>query len=275
MAQLPSDSLLNYAKTQDLIQEWLKAKSHAIWLGKCLKARFGGGGGNPAKKALNAKHIDEFDYNAILAVVELYVSIFVLIQTAWEEIQEVISCIEDAPQSEVELFFEILRQKYDQSFLQMVKGCKRTIKSADSLAKVGRDAVWNHSQTLDPDWDGTFTPQESAIASSLVSKKTDFSWYTLVSHICKEAAKKDNEIKRQLRNHFDAIGNVCDLIVQACQRERSSNPPGKYKSEKWENGRCRSGKKGGFAPLSAAEPIPTVTELNETISNIIQRSYQY
>lgn len=275
MAQLPSDSLLKYATTQDLIKRWLKAKSHALWLGKCLKARFGGGGGNPAKKALKAGHIDQFDYTAILAVVELHATTFALIQTAWEEIQESISCIKNSPNSETELFFEILREGYDIPFMRIVKGCKRIAKKGELLAKLGRNAVWQHSEAIDPDWDGMLTPEESAIVNPLLLNRSDFSWYTFVTHICKEAAKKDIEIKRQLRRHFDAIGYVCDLLVQAHRRERSLNPPRRFRSERWENGRCRIGKKGGFESAIESEAVPSVTELNETISNIICRSYQY
>jgi len=279
MAQLPSDSLLEFAKTQDLIKEWLKSKGKAIWLGKCLKARFGGGGGNPAKRALNDGRIDNFDYIAMLAVVELYATFFTLIQIAWEEIQESISCIENFPKTETALFFEVLRQFYDSRFMRLANGCKRSARNIESLARVGRDAVWQHHIELkDPSWNGTLNPEESASATSLISKnlkERDFCWYSLVTDICKEAAKEDCEIKRQLRRHFDAIGRVCDVILRGHRRERGPKPRGRFRSEKWENGRCRLGKKGGFELPSADSPIPSVTELNETISHIIRRSSQY
>lgn len=273
MAQLPSDSLLKYAETQDLIKEWLKAKSNAIWLGKCLKARFGGGGGNPAKRALNAGRIDNDDYTRILAVVELYAIFFALIQTAWEEIQESISCIENYPKSETELFFEIMREKYDKPFMRAVKGCKRSAPNNELLAKIGKDTI--RRARGHKDWVGDLTPEESAIVAPLISKEIDFSWHSLVDAICKEAAKEDIEIKRQLQRYIDAIGRVFDLIVQAYRRERSPNPPGRFKSEKWENGRYRAGKTGGFELPLADSPILSVTELNETISHIVRRSSQF
>lgn len=273
VTQLPSNSLLEYAKTQDLIEEWLETKDYAIWLGKCLKARFGGGGGNPAKKALNAGQIDQFDYTEMLAIVEVYTIRFALVQTAWEEIQESISCIENSPKSETDLFLEILREAFDRLFMEVVQGCKRSASNSELLAKIARNAIWRHSG--DKDWAGGLTPEEFTIVASLISKKNDFSWGSLVDAICKEAAKEDIEIKRQLQRYNAAVGRVCDLLLQAHRRERSPNPPGKIKSKKWENGRCRLGKKGGFEPLSADSPIVSVTELNETISHIVRRSSQF
>lgn len=272
MTQLPSKSLLKYAKTQDLIKKWLEAKSHAMWLGKCLKARFGGGGGNPAKKALKLGQIDEIDYANILAVVETLATTFSLIQTAWEEIEESISYLDNSPKSETELFLEILRERYDLPFLRIAKGCKRSLPRGEALAKIGRDAIWQNCNN--PNWDGTFSSEQSAILTPLISRKSNFSWGVFVMDICRQEAKNDTEINRQLQKHFHAIGHVCDLLLQAYRRERNPNPPRRFKSEKWEDGRCHPGKKGGFGLPLPDSPIPSVTELNESISNIVLRSSQ-
>lgn len=252
MSQLPSQELLlRYFTAHYLVAEYLRLKDQSILLGKCLKARFGGGGGNPARKSLDAGTIDRYEYDLIWTLVDVYEALFNLIQTGWEDIQAALSSLSDeCLSSETDLFLEILREHYDTRFRNCAEGHKLSVSNVEVAAKLTREAVWK--KQFDTNWLGEveFSDQER-LEAGFSKHSNNFLWIPLVLGICRESAKKDSSVKNQLRKVYNELANFADKQATAIYKSRhESDPTQRVYSIKWENQIPYIGSKGGYRPFT-------------------------
>lgn len=252
MSQLPSQELLvRYFTAHYLVAEYLRLKDQSILLGKCLKARFGGGGGNPARKPLDAGTIDQYEYDLIWALVDVYEALFNLVQTGWEDIQAALGSLSDeCLSSETDLFLEILREHYDTKFRVCAEGHKLSVSNVEVAAKLTRKAIGGNP--IKPNWFGEieFSDQERFDAG-FSQHSNNFSWLPLVLGICRESAKKDSSVKNQLRKVYNELAHFADKQATAIYKSRhESDPTQRVYSIKWENQIPYIGSKGGYRPFT-------------------------
>lgn len=218
----------------------------AQYLGKNLKARFGGGGGNPAYQAWKAGKIDELDYKFMTSIVDYHEALFALIHLGWGYIEEELRCLDERPKSETSFYFEILREMYDGVFRQCVKGHKLTIKMYEDEAKLFCNGVAKLASTPNPRWILTLTPGQRQKLKLQNARKPQSFWLLLALRICYQNSQQDDSLKRKLRELSQKLAYTAQIMAVAAQQERSSNSPRRLKSEKWKNGHLYEGTTGGF-----------------------------
>lgn len=144
---LPSKILLKYANTQYLLEAWFQQRDFSIYFGKLLKARFGGGGGNPAFAAWQTGEIDEMDYKCLNLLIDFYDSLFGLIQSSWHFIQLELQqlsqqIVTDCPQSETQYFLWLIQEEFDARYRKTVNGYCFKVKDFEFEAKTIRNVCW-------------------------------------------------------------------------------------------------------------------------------------
>ncbi|MDY6898409.1 MAG: hypothetical protein SWZ49_10070 [Cyanobacteriota bacterium] len=264
-SDLPSQTLGHYIQTNDLLQEWLKVKYAALLFGESLKARFMRGGGNPAKRALNDGYLDNIGYEVHMAWVSFCASEFTLYQTAWEEIFDSFKHLEDSPKDEVSLFFDGIKQHYDNKFLCKANGGKSSIKNFESYMKLLRDILKRHQNNRN--WTGELSSQDTrTINKVLFNDRDDISniqsqpsWGYLAFRICEETAKQDGAVLRALRQYYNDLLWLTSLNVDSCQSQRKNISRSRW-SESWKDGQQLLRTSSGYKPTSAVGtkvlPIP-------------------
>lgn len=248
-SQLPREDLLErYKKTHDLVAEHLYLRGQAILLGMCLKARFGGSGGNPAKKALQHEFIDWYEYSLIWSLVDVYQSIFNLIQIAWEEIQGDCAVVCDpCLSSETELFLEILGEHYDSKFKQAAKGYKLTPKNVLNTAKAARETV-SH-RVVKADLPITELSEQERLECGLPQRTTEFLWLPLVLQICEKNSRKDLVIAEQYKKAWKELSRFADTQEKAVLKSKiETDPSQRVYGRKFQDGTHYRGAKGGYKP---------------------------
>lgn len=264
---MPSEALFFYVQTNDLLQEWLKTKYDALLFGDSLRARFGGGGGNPAKQALKDGYFDRQGYELHMASVSLSQAEFTLYQVAWEEISEAFNNLKDVPtpKSEVELFLGELRRMYDDSFFSAVKNRKDSLKELECFTQTLRNILSRHQH--EQKWIGELSEQEKANIRKYYERfgkqKKGLIWRDIALEVCYDSAKNDNVIRRHLKLYYAELQHVTSIVVRICQYQRKS-PRTRY-SNKWEDGDFYLRLSKGYELLSSNSdlkilPIPRFLE---------------
>lgn len=255
MASLPSDYLWQYASTQDLMTEWLHLRNNAIFFGKCLKARFGGGGGNPALQEKIDGRIDETEYALVMAAVAWYESIFNLVQSGWEYIeQELSGALDDYPATETEMYLEILTEIYNAKFQQRVNGFIAPANQGEQNMRLIRDLIRRGTPLLSNPSD-VIVDADSQNLSALAQMsdkqpdQTNTFWFSLVTGICFEKSKSDDSLKRLSRDFFKKMEVLLDLLAISLRQERSKKTPNRFPSIRWKDGDKYEGVKGGWKRL--------------------------
>lgn len=239
MAQIPSRELKRYATTQALLAEWLKLDGQATWLGQCLKSRFGGGDGNPALRAFQAGELPEFGYEFTMSLVDCCESLFNLVQSGWEYIeQELSQVLEDCPKNELELYQRILQEQYDNSFKDCLKQQKTTVSDLEESTKLAKKAIGDSK--ISP----TVTVEPKL--QTLLNQYQGNFWYSLSVGICSDKAKFDRPLNRLLTEHRNKSGVVYILLEQAARHARKSSDYSQLRSVRWEDGELYEGTKGGW-----------------------------
>jgi hypothetical protein len=247
MANLPSDYLWQYATTQDLINEWLALRHYSTNLGECLKARFAGGGGNPALRALQAGEIEQFDYDLVMAIVNWYESIFNLVQSGWEYIdQELSAVLEDYPSTELKMYLEILKDFADTKFQMAIKGYKISIQEEEKRVKLFCDA-FNRGVSIRHE---NLTVLSASHREKLLLQKSppeakNF-WLSMVMAILFSKQKQDNSIKNLCNDYLYKMKILNELYLAGYRAERGKNKPGRFQSRQFKNGELYLGVKGGY-----------------------------
>lgn len=260
MSDLPSAFLYKYAKTQPLIVEWRRAQNKARFYGLCLKARFGGGGGNPLFRAWKNKEICDFEYKFIDADLTWLSALFTTIQSGWDYIEvELQKSFIDYPDNELSMFFEILREEFDNDFQDKVKGFKLPLKSLEADAKSVQEICSGDRPDLTENEWRAFKKEKYKSGETL----SQSGWLTPVLNICWQHTEKDEVLKNKLEELDRIYGQIANMVVVAIRQERSPNPPKILHSTKWEDGILHEGVKGGYR---------TVTKFNQSISQSVDKA---
>jgi hypothetical protein len=254
ISDLPSNFLHKYAKTKPLIAELRRLQNRSHLYGQCLKARFGSGGGNPLLRVWKSKKICDFEYRWIDGEISFLQALFTLIQNGWDYIEpELKQSIIDYPNSEITLFFEVLKEDFDSEFLQAVNGFKLSAKQIEADAKLVEDICNGNRANL--------TEQELKQRKEQNKKKGDTllpnGWITTILNICLKYADHDPVLKSKLEDLDRIYAELADLVIKASRKERDDNPPKIIRGVKWKDELLYEGVKGGFRP---------VTNLYQTIS---------
>jgi hypothetical protein len=236
---LPTEDILSqYQKIhEDLLTHFFVLRHQSILLGECLKARFGGGGGNPAERALKRGEIHEYEYQVIWALVDCYQTIFTLIQMNWESISQLL-CFE----SEVSLFLEILREHYDGQFKRCFKSHNYTSQHAQQQARILKKmtgALATEAPLVE------MTPQERKKAG--LPKETNyFSWLPLILQIAQDNCKKNPHMKRYYNKCWEELSRLADIHEYWTNNHRGES---RAKAVRWKDGQFSIGTQGGYKPM--------------------------
>lgn len=249
MANLPNQKILaRYQNAHaNLIDEFFRLRYQSILLGKSLKARFGGGGGNPCDAPLQQGLIDRYQYELILGLTDVYRSIFDLIQTNWSAIKPTMLILEDGCNSESELFFAILAEHYDMRLM----GCKDGYSLTPTHAKNTAAKLRKKTSQLIIDILADELPVDRKKCGSISNRK--HFWLPLALSIAKENLKSNPSLHSYYRNCWKELSRFANIHERWASQHRSD----RASAVRWKNGELAIGVPGGYKP---------VTELYETFS---------
>lgn len=249
MANLPNQKILaRYQNAHaNLIDEFFRLRYQSSLLGKCLKARFGGGGGNPCDEPLQKGFIDKYQYELIWGLTGAYQSIFTLIQMNWSAIEAAMLLFEDGYNSESELFFAVLAEHYDNRLIACKDGYTFTPTHAKNTAKLLRKKT--SQLTIDA------VTKELPIdrkKCGLTSNQKHF-WLPFVLSIATENLKNNPSLQSDYKDCFKKLSHFADIQERWASQHRSD----RASAVRWRNGQLAIGVSGGYK---------SVTELYETFS---------
>ena len=240
---LPSKLLLKYANTQYLLDVWFQEKEFAIQFGKLLKARFGGGGGNPAFTAWQAGEINEFDYKCLSLLIDFYDSLFGLIQSSWHfiagELQQLSTQVTtNYPKSETQYFLFLIQEEFNSHYKKNVNGYVFKIKDFESESKTLRDVCWKPN----------LSSQDLAILKlqhNRHKKELPTTFYLQFALITATTySQVDSTLSDKLIELNRYLARLADLMASACRQERKPNPPKSLISHKVDKGEFFIGARG-------------------------------
>ncbi|MBW4565986.1 MAG: hypothetical protein KME32_33900 [Mojavia pulchra JT2-VF2] len=246
-SRLPSTILLKYANTQHLLESWFEQRNFAIYFGKLLKAKFGGGGGNPALAAWQAGEIDEIDYKCLIYLADFYNSLFGLIQSSWQFIQLELSHLSQQvatnyPGSETQYFLWLIQEEFDNHYRKSLNGYCFKIKDFEQEAKILRNTCWK------PKLDSQDIEKLKSLPCEKGLPKSFYLHFVLVTATKYSAI--DSTLSDKLGDLNRHIARLGDLVSKACRQERKPEPPKRLISHKVEKGELFVGAKGaGWKPF--------------------------
>jgi hypothetical protein len=261
MSALPSDYLKEYGKKyvkkntpkkhqqlaiQHLLKQWQEERDHNNFLGKCLKAAFGGGGGNPALEARMRDEMSEDDYNMIYAVIAQEVAMFSWMQIGWIYIEANLRkiFIDDYPKSETEFFFEVLKEAMDGHFKSFIHGKKINVSDLENhyrkLKNLRGLAPSPNSWINEAKREEVHPTFEKVFEADGVG---ELPLFNLAIDVCHFAAKIDEPLQRALRDWSLKSSHVYRLLEDYARQGRKDKS---LKSQYWKAGVKHEGTKGGY-----------------------------
>jgi len=243
MTELPSEVLLKYATTQDLLNQFFLQRKLANLIGRALKARFGGGGGSPIYEAYEAGLLDKTARDMTIQVVDLYSDLFGLIQTSWIFIRRELDKLEkqgiaeNIPESETHYFLLLLQEMQDIQFMQYVNGYE--FKRISFEEKLKHLEIFFRSPNL----------SSSPSLTDLVKKERRevgfYFWFALDTVI--KYSKKDRTLKDKLTKINNSLSKLSSSLLLTMYIERSPNSLQikSLKTHRWDKGERFMGTSGG------------------------------
>lgn len=260
MSNLPSDYLKQYGKDyikkntpkkqrelaiRTLLKQWQAERDHNNLIGKCLKARFGGGGGNPAQEAWRKKEISDRDYKVLSAAVEHKAAMFSWMQFGWPYIKaELDRLFIDEFHSETQFYFEVLKEAMDTTFKSYIHGKKVNVVDWEKHYRQLKHLRWANPSPNS--WIDDAQLQEVQPSLEKVFKDAgveEMPLFELANEICHLAAQFDEPLRRTLRDWSLKSAHLYDLLEEYARTGRKSKT---LKSELWKNGIKHEGVKGGY-----------------------------
>lgn len=230
-----------YRKTHDLSLEYWRLKGEAGLLGRNLKARFLGGGGNPARQAEQKGLINNFERRLIEAQVDVFDVIFSLLQTAWEDIKTATSNISDpCLQTERAFFCAILREHFDTRYTKAARGYKFTTRQALARAEI---LGWRPPPLCE------IQPLTSQQRKQLGLEQVgnDFFYLPFLLTITEDLSKNDDAIAKHYLRVWEELKHFTNVQKNfVIESRKTSDPSKRTLSVKWSNGNFYVGSKGGY-----------------------------
>lgn len=240
LSKSPQKYILKYGNAHPLIIEWVHLRKISCLVGKTLKARFGGGGGNPALRAKESGRIDEISYSCLIYSVNYYDDLFAVIQTGWEYIKFFLKevGIQDYPKDECEYFLKVLCEDFDNRLLRFAEGDKAVMQHKERQMRKIRNLLW--ATPLDKWINDSSFPEPPQWCSF-----KRYFWLGTAFMVLDICSKEDDVLLSMLNRLRHTTANFADELARILERERK-NPTGRIKSLNWENTLLYHGAKGGW-----------------------------
>lgn len=271
LENLPSEQLLQQAKTSEQIEEWHSQRKGNQILAQCWRAKFITHCDALINQALDRKEIDQLKYDGIWLLVKQYKVLWDIVQLAEPDVKLVhfimrfivkfansyslqlpqiflqifgkILKYEYQFQSSFELFSEILTETETDRFLLCLKPYQEI-----SISK-GEDGLKQVKEIIDRGMPQGFYPLLNNIETKKLKSKFPWdsfqmSWMTMTIMVCPFAAFTKPLLKEKLHKFNKQIAEMSELGITAC-RKRESKTWRRPRSFAWKNGRKVYASKNG------------------------------
>lgn len=241
LSKSPHKYILRYGDVHPLIVEWARLRKLTDLLGKTLKARFGGGGGNPALRAWKSGRIDILSYKYVTHSVNYYQDLFNVIQSGWEYIEYFFQekDIQNYPKDERSYFLECLREDFDNRLIRCAEGQKNLIQQKEKEMKKIRNLLRDSSsgQNWIDDTQFLDVPQWYTFERYL--------WISIALMVLDTRSYEDEVLRSMLDTWKLRTSDFAKELASDLERERK-NPTKRIKSTKWEKTLLYYGASGGW-----------------------------
>lgn len=217
ISTLPSDSVAELAKLDEQIKYLKLCKQDNKYISVCWEARINGRN-DPLLELLDKNQIKESKHQAIYNLIELFESLWGVIQIGWNHLQHIREFNDEFDNAE-QLFKEILKTLFDNEFLlctkhhwgltqsEWHKGCEIGQRYLNSLRKN--------------------VPVEESTVQELksvtnISSELDFIWLHASLSICISKSTQDPTLKDKLENSGYRASNLLSLGEECSKHKRAS-----------------------------------------------------
>lgn len=255
-------------KEVPILIEFYNLRIDSTALGKALKYKFGGGNENPYRTALDNKKISQRDYELYMAKVDLYCSMWNLINEGWHYIKAELekNYSDDYPKTDVAYFFAILQDFYQEKIDKFFNGFKASVQDVEDYSKLNKENFEiaarinlkgnsNKEQDMQKFQENNTKLKKYEAQFGLGNKL----WFSLAIDILTNKFEDDERIRESLTNFYKKGQSLHDLARLDLQQRRKNK---QVSSEKWVNGKPYVGIKGG-SKESTSRVIPILnTEID-------------
>ncbi|MGA9378558.1 MAG: hypothetical protein WBV73_07285 [Phormidium sp.] len=272
LENLPSEQLLQQAKTSEQIEEWHSQRKGNQILAECCRAEFITHCDAPIVQALDRKEIDRLKHDGIWLLVRQYKVLWEIVQLAEPDVKQVHSELRyiweladtnslQLPKefihtfqpiikkeysfcSAFELYLAILKEMENTRFLQCFKGYQPiSIPKAEKGFKQIKGIV---AQGILNKFYPSLNPIETKkLKNNFSGDDFQMSWMTMTIFACQFAGSINSSLKDKLHEFNKLVMEMSELGVTAC-RKRESKTWRKPRSFAWKNGkRIYASKNGG------------------------------
>jgi len=247
IASLPSDDLLQQAKTPAQREEWDKARKTQLLLAECWRAKRLVKSYCPIEEALEKKEISQRKAELIDCCVNEYKARWELCQVAENYvkklhtvIQKLTGYVEHFPKPFVHFWYKIFHQvslkqyPFQSAYDLFAETLKEDVNGSFSVClepyyevpmKKWRQVTKQYTEILEQsDLHGIYpelrNAEEQKLKRSLVWDKVGFSWIGMVMVVCQSEAKNDSQLRKKLLAYNDSLHEALSLAVTASRKLR-------------------------------------------------------
>jgi hypothetical protein len=242
IASLPSDSLLQQAKTPAQIEEWHKARKTQILLAECWKSKWLVKDYYPLEEAVKRQEISQRKAELMNCCVNEYKARWELCKVAkkyvkkrhallpiwtgyvehfskplahfWYNYFYQVSLRQYPFQSAYDLFAETLKEDVDGSFSVCLESYYEV--PMKKWRQVGKQYTQLLAQSkLDGTYPQLKNAEEQRLKRNLVWHKVGFSWIGMVLWTCQFEAKNDSQLRKKLLAYHASLREALSLTVTA------------------------------------------------------------
>jgi len=218
-SELPSEFLKQQAQSNFQKQKWLQIKDTLYWVGACWWTKITSQS-NPLNQLLEEGVIDQWDYDYVVSLVDIFQRLWELVYFAESFIREEARRkhqpypFDTKGNSSAALFIEIIRADANGTFQECLKYIEASVPKYERSMRLFQDSIetgLSQSQKL-----------RNCMTSLAGWGRPDNFWLKFSLKVCQAKAKSNRRIEVKLHNLEQALQIWAGLVATACRKRPST-----------------------------------------------------
>lgn len=235
LSRLPASEYLKRASTAALKSEFFRQRQFCTLLGQSLRAKFGGGGGNPVLMAYEQGEITKEFYQLLNEFSTCLQDLFVLFQIGWPYLEKGFSLLDDAPTCERQLFMRVLEDIFNPMYQRCLKGYKQTVSKQEQFTRLGMESF----RTCIGSRDFMESPALRKKLLGIAQAENSQNFWLDASIGILEMQLDDSSVKQQLLRVMNSLRSYLDSSNRVYQHHRKYGKSPELQSHQWIDGNVK------------------------------------
>jgi hypothetical protein len=228
LKNLPSKDIFGDIKTLDQFSRFCSARTANTTIARCFESKVTREN-DPISHLKKGKPSERLLYSLIWAEVDMFDSLWGLIQVSFEDIVETLAKEKvTLPFSTAwDLFLDLVKLQEDLTFCQCFAGSYKSLNVSQSLKfnKILKKIVW-----------GKISEKENETLSFILNEKCISECFAIVYFICVKSSKKNTTIANRLNAFKSTVVNITCIQEKALSDSQKGRLNGKIQSSEWIDG---------------------------------------